>query len=416
VQCRSSNDCPSGLPICNPITATCGPCETDADCAGNRFGPRCQFPPGICTADVDECALHTDACDPNAICTNTVDSYSCTCKPGFTGDGFTCQAAVHPRLECVMADPLNPATSLALFGYENTTSAAADFAIGTDNQVSLNGPLSVPNQPTSFTPGIHPFVFGVRFVPGTDVVSWTLIGQTLNVGADATNCGVPGPTGPTGPQGVIGDAGPQGPIGSTGAGGPSGPSGSQGPQGFTGGLGVTGPSGPQGARGPSGPSGPTGQSGQSGAVGSTGPTGATGANGAGGPTGPSGSQGPQGLMGSPGLQGPSGATGPAGAGLSFVTQILNDSGAVALPPGNTSVVVLVSAPPRDVQVQLPAAASAAGRFVTVRRLDSDRRVFVVPLAGETVRGASRGTLTLENRFEGVTLISDGTSWIVFDAR
>ena len=40
---------------------------------------------------VDECASDdTNACDVNADCTDTDSSYTCTCKDGWTGDGFTC--------------------------------------------------------------------------------------------------------------------------------------------------------------------------------------------------------------------------------------------------------------------------------------------------------------------------------------
>ncbi len=42
-----------------------------------------------CT-DVDECKLGTAACDLNAACTNTIGSYTCACKAGYTGDGKTC--------------------------------------------------------------------------------------------------------------------------------------------------------------------------------------------------------------------------------------------------------------------------------------------------------------------------------------
>merc|ERR1712139_243524 len=34
--------------------------------------------------------MGTDECDRNAICTNTVGSYSCECEDGFSGDGTTC--------------------------------------------------------------------------------------------------------------------------------------------------------------------------------------------------------------------------------------------------------------------------------------------------------------------------------------
>ena len=41
-------------------------------------------------ADIDECSLGSDSCDINAVCTNTVGSFECVCLPGFTGDGVTC--------------------------------------------------------------------------------------------------------------------------------------------------------------------------------------------------------------------------------------------------------------------------------------------------------------------------------------
>nr|XP_058960998.1 epidermal growth factor-like protein 6 [Pocillopora verrucosa] len=40
--------------------------------------------------DHDECISGNNACDVNAYCTNTVGSYYCTCKEGYTGDGRSC--------------------------------------------------------------------------------------------------------------------------------------------------------------------------------------------------------------------------------------------------------------------------------------------------------------------------------------
>ena len=44
----------------------------------------------INVADLDECNTNTHNCDANADCVNTVGSYSCTCKAGYTGDGQSC--------------------------------------------------------------------------------------------------------------------------------------------------------------------------------------------------------------------------------------------------------------------------------------------------------------------------------------
>ncbi len=39
---------------------------------------------------MDECSASISVCDVNADCQNTVGSYICSCKAGFTGDGKTC--------------------------------------------------------------------------------------------------------------------------------------------------------------------------------------------------------------------------------------------------------------------------------------------------------------------------------------
>jgi hypothetical protein len=38
----------------------------------------------------DECALGIDDCDDNATCADTAGSFTCTCNPGYGGDGRTC--------------------------------------------------------------------------------------------------------------------------------------------------------------------------------------------------------------------------------------------------------------------------------------------------------------------------------------
>merc|ERR1712166_1099890 len=51
--------------------------------------------------DIDECTDNTDRCDDNAACTNNAGSHTCTCDPGFHGDGETCTAYAG---ECVNGD------------------------------------------------------------------------------------------------------------------------------------------------------------------------------------------------------------------------------------------------------------------------------------------------------------------------
>ncbi|CAH1238822.1 FCGBP [Branchiostoma lanceolatum] len=58
-------------------------------------------------ADVDDCKLRLDNCDPDAVCVKTHASYKCECKPGFTGDGNNCSAGQCPT----MTTPTNGALS-----------------------------------------------------------------------------------------------------------------------------------------------------------------------------------------------------------------------------------------------------------------------------------------------------------------
>ena len=46
----------------------------------------------IDVVDINECEMMSDLCDNDAVavCTNTIGSYECDCKFGFTGDGFNC--------------------------------------------------------------------------------------------------------------------------------------------------------------------------------------------------------------------------------------------------------------------------------------------------------------------------------------
>ncbi len=41
--------------------------------------------------DADECVSGANDCSADAVCSNTVGSYSCSCKPGYSGDGMICE-------------------------------------------------------------------------------------------------------------------------------------------------------------------------------------------------------------------------------------------------------------------------------------------------------------------------------------
>ena len=40
--------------------------------------------------DIDECQTNNGGCDVNSDCTNTIGSFNCACKSGYSGDGITC--------------------------------------------------------------------------------------------------------------------------------------------------------------------------------------------------------------------------------------------------------------------------------------------------------------------------------------
>eukprot|EP00286_Rhodomonas_abbreviata_P022277 CAMPEP_0181295304 /NCGR_PEP_ID=MMETSP1101-20121128/4072_1 /TAXON_ID=46948 /ORGANISM="Rhodomonas abbreviata, Strain Caron Lab Isolate" /LENGTH=573 /DNA_ID=CAMNT_0023400039 /DNA_START=60 /DNA_END=1781 /DNA_ORIENTATION=- len=70
---------------CNPA---------DADCDPNNTGPG----PDLCVDPAD------NNCDDNADCTTTDGSFTCTCVPGFVGDGVTCTSPTQTDMLLPSAD------------------------------------------------------------------------------------------------------------------------------------------------------------------------------------------------------------------------------------------------------------------------------------------------------------------------
>lgn len=50
--------------------------------------------------DKDECIMNEDNCNTDSICSNTVGSFLCTCKPGF----YEREGACHDIDECIRYD------------------------------------------------------------------------------------------------------------------------------------------------------------------------------------------------------------------------------------------------------------------------------------------------------------------------
>lgn len=71
----------------------------EMDCIGNCTGNKnCCMECTSCHyssrdhVDVNEC--EEGKCDQNSICNNTVGSFECVCKTGFTGTGLECEGIV----------------------------------------------------------------------------------------------------------------------------------------------------------------------------------------------------------------------------------------------------------------------------------------------------------------------------------
>ena len=87
--------------------------------------------------DIDECSTGTNNCDVNGICTNTIGSYSCKCKPGYIGNGTECFACNENEYS------FNDTTCLSC--PENTTSSIASSSIIDCKCTSFNHYLYIGN-------------------------------------------------------------------------------------------------------------------------------------------------------------------------------------------------------------------------------------------------------------------------------
>ena len=57
--------------------------------------------------DIDECADNNGACSPDANCTNTPGSFTCTCIEGYSGDGINCSGNISSMYVSTLSYLLN---------------------------------------------------------------------------------------------------------------------------------------------------------------------------------------------------------------------------------------------------------------------------------------------------------------------
>lgn len=93
---RPINHCTTGLHDCDiPQRAQCvymGGSSYTCSCLPGFFGD------GRACQDVDEC--QSSQCHPDAFCYNTPGSFTCQCKPGYQGDGFRCTPGEVEKTRC----------------------------------------------------------------------------------------------------------------------------------------------------------------------------------------------------------------------------------------------------------------------------------------------------------------------------
>ena len=87
-------NCPAGYggDECLNITNCSSICSEYANCEMIGGNYTCSCWPGFSgngqsCADIDECSLQ-GSCHENSSCINVIGNYTCTCSPGYTGDGY----------------------------------------------------------------------------------------------------------------------------------------------------------------------------------------------------------------------------------------------------------------------------------------------------------------------------------------
>lgn len=120
-------------------------------------GYTCQGSPSVCM-DIDECATKTATCDPHASCTNSVGSFTCTCKDGYSGNGLGCidiNECANGTHDCssnaVCANTSGSFSCSCRNGYTGNGVSCSDVNECTDGTDNCSSHAVCANTPGSFT-------------------------------------------------------------------------------------------------------------------------------------------------------------------------------------------------------------------------------------------------------------------------
>lgn len=118
-------ECP--VDACHPGTCNgTGGCAVALDATPCATGAVCQA--GACV-DLNECTSGSATCDANATCTNTAPGYTCACKAGFLGDGFSCRRPV----SCAELHSASPGSPSGLYTIDpDGPGGLAEFTVSCD--------------------------------------------------------------------------------------------------------------------------------------------------------------------------------------------------------------------------------------------------------------------------------------------
>ena len=95
--------------------------------------------------DINECTSGQHNCDSNAVCKNTVGSFTCQCKTGYTGDGRSCSGKVlilggHPSWRpALLINSNGEQEELGCFQPDSNTQAIWACSVEWQNQMYIFG-------------------------------------------------------------------------------------------------------------------------------------------------------------------------------------------------------------------------------------------------------------------------------------